>query len=188
MKSVIAFTTILGAAVAQEIAPPAGSFVLGAWSPGSGLPGSKINANGGSFWLGKDPSSSCPAVEGLDCTAFPGTRTVLVGGNDTLSLDVAVPGGQQVYVGPNGALGYTPPHSSYMPTGSVTTGFHRFRSQSGGAPVVMNFQGNSFLACPDATNSGVYQIFAHLVVTDGGNCTFFQMRTYTAEGINAWQY
>lgn len=55
-----------------------------------------IQANGGQFWLGKDPSAYCPAnVTGLDCAQYPGGKTVFTGGNDTLSLDVSVPGGQQ---------------------------------------------------------------------------------------------
>ncbi|TAQ89301.1 hypothetical protein B7494_g2386 [Chlorociboria aeruginascens] len=120
-------------------APPAGPFTIGAYNPDIwGVAG--IAANGGLFWIGKDTASYCPAVDGIDCDDYPGDSTVLAGGNDTLSLDVVVPGGQQVYVGPDGALGYTLPHSVYMPNGSVTTGFLRFQSFAGGAPVPMTFQ------------------------------------------------
>lgn len=90
------------AAIASRTYPPSpGPWTAGVWRPptGDGAPiffGVGINANNGYFWLGKDPTAYCPPdVEGLDCSAFPGSRTVFTGGNDTVSLDVGVPGGQQ---------------------------------------------------------------------------------------------
>ncbi|KAH6663191.1 hypothetical protein B0J14DRAFT_609528 [Halenospora varia] len=187
MKSVIAVSSLIAAASA--LTAPTGPFTSGAWNPSTLWFGSAIQANGGAFFIGKDPSSYCPEVDGLDCTLFPGSSTVFIGGNNTLSLDVAVPGGQQVFVTPEGAIGYTPAHSTFKPTGSVLDGWDRFQSEAGGAPVPMNFQSNSFLACPvNATESGVYQVFARSLRTDGTDCTLFQWRTYTASGVDAWQY
>lgn len=58
--------------------------------------GEAIQANGGRFWIAKAPSAYCPTgVADLDCSAYPGGSTVFTGGNDTVFLDVAVPGGQQ---------------------------------------------------------------------------------------------
>ena len=59
-----------------------------------------IEANGGRFWIGKPASAYCPSdVDKLDCSAFKGNQTILVGGNDsgdsTVALKVVVPGGQQ---------------------------------------------------------------------------------------------
>lgn len=63
---------------------------------GSVFANAAIQANGGRFWLDKNPSAYCPpAVAELNCTEYPGNRTVFMGGNDTLSLGVGVPGGQQ---------------------------------------------------------------------------------------------
>lgn len=58
--------------------------------------GVDINASGGKFWVHRNVSAYCPDdVDNLDCSAYPGTRTVFTGGNGTLSLAVGVPGGQQ---------------------------------------------------------------------------------------------
>ncbi|RDL31916.1 uncharacterized protein BP5553_09318 [Venustampulla echinocandica] len=188
MKSIIAVSALV-AMVAAQLEPPAGPFTAGAWNPSNRWTGVAINASGRGFWIGKDSSSYCPVVKGLDCTAFPGTSTVFAGGSGTLSLDVAVPGGQQVFVGPDGALGYTGAHSASIPVGAVTTGFLRFQSVAGGAPVPMTFEGSGFRACPvDETQENVYQVFASAVGTDPGNCIQFQLRTYSAPGISAWQY
>lgn len=95
MKSFVSLCALVAVVAAQELPAPAGDFTLGAWNPQSGFVGKEINANGGAFYIGKEANTTCPTVEGLDCTAFPGTSTVLTGGNGTLFLSVAVPGGQQ---------------------------------------------------------------------------------------------
>ncbi|KAI1085100.1 hypothetical protein F5B20DRAFT_575566 [Whalleya microplaca] len=120
-------------AIAVAITPRAGSVPAGPWTagvwlvaPGADLyfNGDAINASGGKFWVHKDTSAYCPSdVEGLDCSAYPGSQTVFAGGNGTLSLNVAVPGGQQVYIAPDGSLSYTVPHSAAIPDGAITTGF-----------------------------------------------------------------
>jgi len=82
--------------------PPPGPWTAGAWRPSTGdgegplWVGAGIEANGGRFWLGKKPSAYCPSdVADLNCTSYPGDRTIFVGGNGSISLNVAVPGGQQ---------------------------------------------------------------------------------------------
>lgn len=82
--------------------PKPGPWTAAAWRPvpdpedGPRLDSTAIQANGGRFWMGKDPSTYCPSnVTGLDCAEYPGGQTIFIGGNDTLSLDVGVPGGQQ---------------------------------------------------------------------------------------------
>lgn len=95
--------------VARGYKPKPGPWTLGAWHPSTVDPsspprpwvGEGINANGGRFYIGKQPSAYCPKVEGLDCSLYiGGDRTWLLGGaypehNGTLSLHVGVPGGQQ---------------------------------------------------------------------------------------------
>jgi hypothetical protein len=74
-----------------------------------------------------------------------------------------------------------------MPDGSIITGWAREISDSGGAPTVLGYQGRLDLACPVAED--VYQIFVGL---DGieldDSCIMFSLRTYTAQGIVAWEY
>lgn len=92
---------VLGAAIApRAMSVPSGPWTAGVWrvAPDSDVffTGDGINASGGKFWVNKETSAYCPdGVEGLDCAAYPGTQTVFDGGNQTLSLSVPVPGGQQ---------------------------------------------------------------------------------------------
>jgi hypothetical protein len=70
-------------------------FTLFAWYTNAPGLGANINANGGSFWLRKNTSSSCPESVKPNCPV--GNVTSFVGGNSigTLFLNTAVPGGQQ---------------------------------------------------------------------------------------------
>lgn len=87
-----------GATIAPR-AVPTGPWSPGVWKIADGTDlfffGDGINASGNRFWLNKNASTYCPSVEGLDCSLFSNDTTILAGGNDTTSLYVAVPGGQQ---------------------------------------------------------------------------------------------
>ena len=71
-----------------------------------------IIGGNGSVYGGGLPAGSCP----------PGTSTsfVTTADSDRISMNVVVPGGQQVYVGPDGALGYTIAHSTEMPENAIS--------------------------------------------------------------------
>ncbi|KAK0636776.1 hypothetical protein B0T17DRAFT_89882 [Bombardia bombarda] len=190
-------TLLLTASLASAgYPPPPGPWTLGAWRPPTDNTspmwfGRAIQANGSRFWLGKTPSAYCPAgISGLDCSLYPGDSTVFNGGNDTVFLNVAVPGGQQVYIAPDGALGYTPPHSTFKPDGSIVSGWVREISVAGGAPTVMGYNGRPILACPAGDGAvDVYQIYVKLAEADPkSGCISFQMRTYSAAGTVAWEY
>ncbi|KAL8731494.1 MAG: hypothetical protein Q9166_003340 [cf. Caloplaca sp. 2 TL-2023] len=80
-----------------------------------------VNANGQAFWIGKDTATYCPLEPHLTCP--PGNETVFSVGGRTASLDTAVPGGQQIFVAPNGKLSYTQAHSPNIPPGSAVQTF-----------------------------------------------------------------
>jgi hypothetical protein len=82
---------------------------------------------------------------------------VLAGGDDTLSLGVVVPGGQQVYVAPDGSLSYTLPHSVSKPDGSIQTGFSKTAPSNGNSFGYLNY-GAGFIACPGEQDEG-WQVF-----------------------------
>ncbi|KAI0478276.1 hypothetical protein F4859DRAFT_479196 [Xylaria cf. heliscus] len=193
IPTILAYTAVIrAAAIESRSYPPApGPWTAGVWRPptGDGSPfffGDGINANNGYFWLGKDPTTNCPSdVEGLDCSEYPGSRTVFLGGNDTVSLDVAVDGGQQVYVEASGALAYTKAHSPALPDGALGNGFGRAISDSGGAPTILWFNEKNWLLCPVAGSDGVYQIFLGPYTPE---CLPAQMRTYGPTGGNAWEF
>jgi hypothetical protein len=117
-----------------------------------------LTARGGKFYLGGGaPSSYCPtaSVGAENCPA--GNTTVLAGGDSTLSLGVVVPGGQQVYVAPDGSLSYTVAHSAYIPEGSVIDGFSREEPEGGAAFGHLNFE-DGFVACSAGEGQG-YQVY-----------------------------
>ncbi|KAE8151708.1 hypothetical protein BDV25DRAFT_138631 [Aspergillus avenaceus] len=148
-----------------------------------------LNAANSHFYLGGKPSSYCPEqVPG--CTEA--TQTVLIGDN---ALNVAVPGGQQIYVDPTGALSFTTPHSGYTPPGSTTTGF-KYEAGKNGTLGHWSF-GNGFMACPvNSTAPGKphYQVYAarNNATVPGGNvkqCLGFDAMAVKGNGtVGAWEY
>jgi len=106
--------------------------------PGNPLHGLAVNADGESFALGGSPSYYCPSSVEPNCpntteTVFtPGLGALDVshtcesrdfGHNADDSLQVEVPGGQQVYISSDGELGFTQAHSAYVPPGAYYGGW-----------------------------------------------------------------
>jgi len=152
-----------------------------------------INASGGKIWIGKETSSYCP----VDTCPSGKVTAFLV--NDTAAMDVVVPGGQQVYIDPTGALSFTQAHSAYIPEGSILTGFHLTDSGNNGITYFANSNGG-FLACPaDHKGNGPWQIFVDLghklksknvPSKNKRDCLGFTAAggAYTTEQTAAWQY
>ncbi|RHZ56587.1 IgE-binding protein [Aspergillus thermomutatus] len=116
-----------------------------------------MTASGNSFWLGGETTTYCPDVVKQQGGCPDGTQTVLY----TNALDVSVPGGQQIYVDPSGAVKFTTAHSAYMPPGSAVGGF----SYTSGEPIGhWSFNGlgaTGFMACPTQGDAPApYQVFA----------------------------
>lgn len=97
----------------------ADTFTLTASLPASPLDGLPVNAAGEAFSLGGSPSFYCPTSVSSAC---PNTTETIFAAELT-ALDVEVPGGQQVYVQANGALGFTQAHSASVPPGATIGGF-----------------------------------------------------------------
>ena len=116
-----------------------------------------LNARGGKFYLGGDrPSHYCPIINGTGCPSS--TSTVLVDGDKTLSLGVITPGGQKVYIAPDGAMSYTMALSAYIPEGSIVDQFNRtFPSNNNGFGYLRFNSG--FIACPVDGDGLGYQVF-----------------------------
>ncbi|KAL0942963.1 IgE-binding protein [Colletotrichum truncatum] len=101
----------------------ADSFTLKAYVPISPIiHGKAIHASGQRFIIGLDaPSSFCPRIPGITCP--PGTSTTV--DEDLTHLRVAVPGGQTVFIAPDGIVSYTAAHSTRIPEGSTKKGFYK---------------------------------------------------------------
>ena len=113
---------------------------------------------------------------------FPPTKTNL--------QNAEVPGGQQLYVAPDGRLSYTVAHSGAIPEGSVTSGFTHTAGVDGGVDT-WSFSGGGatgLVACPDG--DGTYSVYADVPgFTEGPDCLGFDGEASPYEdGVAAWQY
>ncbi|KIW98372.1 uncharacterized protein Z519_00032 [Cladophialophora bantiana CBS 173.52] len=148
-----------------------------------------MNAAGYRFFLGGETVSYCPTdvEETGDCPA--GNQTVL----SPCAMGALVPGGQYLYVTPNGEVGYTQAHSTFMPEGSVQCPFTY--SKAPGATIgrlgLRTFGASGLIACP--TYGGAWQVFADLknITAPRGSvsqCLGFDPLALDAPDIGAWQY
>ncbi|BDD55827.1 hypothetical protein MPDQ_004900 [Monascus purpureus] len=148
-----------------------------------------MNANGGAFYLGGNTSTYCPPQVG---SCPPGTQTVLAPGG--AALDVTVPGGQELYISPTGALSFTQPHSAYVPPGSVLGPFSIAARSGSTLPHYSTtaWGASGFMACP--TKDHRWQVFvaAQNVTAPLGkveDCLGFSAIAFPYNGsIPAWEY
>lgn len=176
-------------------------FSLIAARSGSPIHLSSINANGESFWIGKNTASYCPSAQVPDCPA--GIYTELLAGDGGASMYTEVPGGQTVYVLPTGALAFTLAHAGgqVSTNNGTATGF-TLTPGADGALGAFGFGGlgsTGFLACP-AKNATAppWQVFADVEgIRDssvpGGNvsaCLGFDALGAPADAgvLAAWEY
>ncbi|KAB8233449.1 hypothetical protein ETB97_000718 [Aspergillus alliaceus] len=163
--------------------PPFGVMATHSASPIHLLP---MNAAGQKFWLGGETTSYCPLPE--NCP--PGNQTVFAPGG--YGLNVNVPGGQQVYVDPNGALSFTQAHSAYIPDGSARGPFEYTPGENWGYYTFKGWGASGFMACPTEDNR--WQVFAAIknATVPKGNvdeCLGFNALAPKADqSPAAWQY
>lgn len=218
MKYTFAFASLVATALAGECYAPApapapqptptpapNSGYFGVISSRSASPVHllPLTARGGKFYLGAgDPTSYCPAESIGAANCPPGNTTVFAGGDKTLSLGVVVPGGQQVYVAPDGSLSYTVAHSASIPAGSITDQFSRTAGTSFG---YLNFE-TGFVACPVGGAGTGYQVYGQTqtfeasseclgfsALTCESSTVFFRLRdanvnVASVDQPGAWQY
>ncbi|KAF3032133.1 hypothetical protein E8E12_003358 [Didymella heteroderae] len=170
-------------------APDSGYFGVIAARSASPIHLTTLTARNGKFYLGAGaPTTYCPAESIGAANCPPGNSTVFAGGESTLSLGVVVPGGQQVYVAPDGALSYTTAHSAFIPTGSIVDQFSKTAPANGNSFGYLNFE-TGFVACPVGAADAGYQVFGQ---TDSfkasSDCLGFSALTSSVDEPGAWQY
>ncbi|KAM3086502.1 hypothetical protein ACMFMG_000635 [Clarireedia jacksonii] len=160
---------------------------------GSVIQDASVQANGGKFWINLPTSSYCPE-EVAHCPAGNETLFLPPSHSGTLPLSVSVPGGQQVYVGPDHALSYTVAHSADIPSGSTTSVFE-YKPQDGEGHVgSLKLNGHDFFACAlnayqAVDGNSVFQIFGGDEKPEGKvNCISVLLGTSEREGVGAWEY
>ncbi|EPS36236.1 hypothetical protein H072_10322 [Dactylellina haptotyla CBS 200.50] len=122
------------------------------------LLGKSINAAEGALWIGKDTSSSCPIGDQLDCP--DGNITAIrLWQSTTITMSVAVTGGQQFYIAPNGLASYTEARYYNIPSGSIADRFVVNHSNHGGL-LPGNSKTGGWKACPiDDIDNGPWKVF-----------------------------
>ncbi|KAG2412884.1 hypothetical protein HFD88_010441 [Aspergillus terreus] len=151
-----------------------------------------LNANGGSFWTGKSTSSYCPDTV-PQCKTVNGTSFTVQ--DDKVFLNAVVPGGQQVYVSPQGQLTYTQPHSAYIPTGSLTS--LASWSAASGASFLNPFL--TFWLCNTEANPNAWSVWLEYtngttgaITNNGSNgsnaCTRIALEAKPYKGDAAWEF
>ncbi|MCJ1278748.1 hypothetical protein MMC21_006565 [Puttea exsequens] len=128
-------------------------FTLIASKSGSPFHLQAVNANGGAFWIGKEPNTICPSGLLSPCSEITSTVLVLdAGGNGY--LDIGGAGGQDLYMCTKGALSFTLPHEAGTQNG--VTGSFTYTNNTAGAEGDFRFAVSGtalpWLACPSANN------------------------------------
>ncbi|KAK2747147.1 hypothetical protein FQN57_002404 [Myotisia sp. PD_48] len=151
------------------------------------IDGLRINAAGRAFWVGGKTASYCPIQVGDACP--PGDETVIGG---LQSMYVMVPGGQQIYVEPSGALGFTQAHSAYIPPGSYVGGMTFKYLDNHNDCGIYSFEGwgaKGLMACYNR-DRGLHQVYANIANATVPDCkpiTALGCR-WNGSGYGAWQY
>jgi hypothetical protein len=139
-----------------------------------------INANGTNFWLNRTSLTYTPPSVP---TFNEQNNTLFTRGDDVLALNVAVPGGQEVYVDNKGRLRFTTPHNSDKVIGSKTTGFSFSQGH-------LLFENRDFWACD---LGAVYENAWMIYVRSGHDdfdvaCVEFRFRASASNGTAAFEY
>jgi hypothetical protein len=172
------YASCLGENPFSKRSAPSSAFGGLAIHSGSEIQYASINAAESKFFLLKESSVYCPNISGLVCPNT--TTTQFLGGDNTLSLDTIVPGGQQVFVAVDGSLSFTKPHSAYTGPDASSTGFSVDEEAQH-----VQFRGEDWLACPI---DGHYAIYAAAIAKDASACTGFAFRVAESNAPAAWEY
>ncbi|KAF2495697.1 hypothetical protein BU16DRAFT_429576, partial [Lophium mytilinum] len=159
-------------------------FTVMALRSGSPIHFANLAASGQKFYFNGPPTSSYCPLNPSECPT--GDETVFSSDYSatTLGLYVEVPGGQQVYIGPDGAMSFTQAHSAYIPENSTQIGWSRVEDSPNYG--TLSFEGG-LVACPVAGKG--YQVFGLLPNIDyDPQCLGFTAATLNATEVGAWQY
>ncbi|KAL7941182.1 hypothetical protein V8C42DRAFT_335572 [Trichoderma barbatum] len=160
------------------------------------LNGKVINARDRSFIIGApSPSTRCGLNDPAQCPA--GERTLI---NSEMSLLAsAVPGGQFIYVAPDGAISYSSAHSALRPPGAQIGGFYSYPVpfEHGESVNILNWRSEvgttGLWACPVSPGAPV----AYQAVLKAATARFNNLGCLAVDGIRiqpagssfgAWEY
>lgn len=124
-------------------------------------------------------------------THLAGNETQLLASttSEGVSLNVNVPGGQQIYVASDGSLSATQAHSANTGENGLRTPFEYTPAPTSSVGFLL-FNNSSFTACPTATDPNVYQVFAlgYPGFVPGAGCIAFSLGPHPVTSSPVWQY
>ncbi|KAL2059782.1 hypothetical protein VTL71DRAFT_10166 [Oculimacula yallundae] len=220
MLSLILLSTLLRVTTGQIS-------TLKTYLPGSPLNHQVIQASGQAFYLGLEkPTTYCPEIVEPFCPNV--TQTIVAGAMAAMYVripfppnlssrprllfgsaadgvcQVNVPGGQQIWVRPDGWVGYTQAHSASVPTGAYRGGFANVTITSECDPTVDVFawktpgeSSEGILACPDlpdymVNSPATHQIYVRTPEFKLEDCVELEGLLATSlpsgSAFGAWQY
>lgn len=156
-----------------------------------------MEARGTNIYLGGEPATYCPDTvtqQGGTCPA--GNMTVFSG---DCGLSVEVPGGQQLYVAPDGSLDYSVAHTAVTDPAFVTCPFNFTATPDSvfnGTITTTAYGATGFMACPTNSSDLAWQVFADIsdavVPTNISDCIGFEAEvlalSWPAGEYGAWEY
>jgi len=151
------------------------------------LHGKPVTAGGLRWNLAGTTAAYCPVAQVGSDACPPGRTTSFVAGDGRVSMNVMVPGGQQVYLdAQQWTMGYTQAHSAYVPPGSLREGFGAYE---GGGFVNLNGGGLGWVACQEGSGGG-WTLRGRNETNAAGlaGCTGVNLRVVKESGFGAWQY
>ncbi|KAI4121352.1 MAG: hypothetical protein LQ338_006415 [Usnochroma carphineum] len=175
-------------------------FTIKAYNSESPIHLMDINASYDKFFVGKATNSSCPPT--IPNCPVGNVTALQVTNTGEASLDAAVPGGQAIYIGPQGQLRF---NNARVPVPSVASRvvFSLQPNPIPPAPGISAFifsgvgKASGYLACP-VTPQGPWQVFADLASLqdawvpggDLSNCIGFDAlaTNYTSPTAAAYEY
>ncbi|RFU81074.1 hypothetical protein TARUN_1167 [Trichoderma arundinaceum] len=172
-------------------------FTIALYAPQNAiLNGKVINARDRLFIIGAaSPSTYCGLNDPTQCPA--GDATLV--NSDMSFLASAVPGGQFIYVAPDGSIGYSSAHSALRPPGAQIGGFysHQVSFDEKGPAQVLSWRQNDgkagLWACPVSPGAPV----AYQAVLKAASTRFNGLGCLAVDGIliqpagsafGAWEY
>jgi len=145
----------------------------------------EIAARDHALWVGGPTESYCPFSGQPQNQCPPGDVAAFLFNNKRVGMDTDVPGGQDLFIAPNGRVKYTKAHSNFMPPGSKFKKFSHGPFPGKPNLDILRWDDGNFVACRE---NGEWAIYIPRSPGTTTGCLPFRFGTYDVEGTKAYQY
>ncbi|SMR53084.1 unnamed protein product [Zymoseptoria tritici ST99CH_1E4] len=162
-----------------------GPVSLTALNPAQPFHNQPVQAAGQRFVIGGTAATYCPSS--LPEGVCPNLTTTVLYGSGT-GLATLVPGGQSLYIRPDGSIGFTQAHSIFVPAGSYQGAIGTAYSNAG----FWGMNGSSWYACEAEGKGEGWYIYSGLFTKswNGSQCeeVMLKVENLPMGTLGAWQY